>query len=164
MSGQAFASLATIVNGLLKDRKTALDLAETALSIHRVVRSRFMESQTMFITNAHIFCWTTPMSTLLASNQQVHKLACRSGNTEYAMWSLHAVHTLVPFQLGKKLGPISEGTAKTVPQMEDLGQKPQVWMTRIYWQLILNLMGDAEDMLALDGKALSLEEYNNEIS
>ena len=35
-------------------------------------------------------------------------------------------------------------------------------MARIYWQLVLNLMGDADNVLVLEGKALNLQDYRKE--
>lgn len=79
------------------------------------------------------------------------------------MWALYAIDTLVPFESGRRLGPIAECTAKNVPQMEEFGLKSQVWLTRTLWQLMLNLMGDAEDVLVLEGKGMNKENFENAI-
>jgi len=99
------------------------------------------------------------MSSIVASCKRGYKLGIRSGNSDCAMWCLNAAETSMPYQVGKKLSTIAESSSKNVPQMEGLRQQSQMWVTRISWQLVLNLMGDAGDHLVLEGKALTTEDY-----
>ena len=59
-----------------------------------------------------------------------------------------------PMIMGKPLRSIDADCAKCVPQMEELQQMEQAWATRGGWQHALNLMGEADDVLLLHGRAL----------
>jgi len=78
----------------------------------------------------------------------------RSGNIEFAMWSLHTTGLISPYIMGKPLDLIITECERMVPTMEDLKQNEHALHTRSGWQLALNLKGLADDELVLEGQAL----------
>jgi predicted ATPase len=159
LSGQAYASLGLVVNALMGDYETSSYFAETGLLIQSIARSKYTESQTLFISSAYILSWTKPLQSCLMPLALGHANGMKSGNIEYAMWCLNGYHYTYPYQMGKPLTSIDASSLKLISQMEDLRQNDQALLSRIWSQFVLNLMGYSENRLLLKGTVFNPEDF-----
>lgn len=81
-------------------------------------------------------------------------LGMKSGNVEFGLWALRVYGFVIPYTTGRPLLPIVEECEKMVTIMEDLQQKEHTLVARGGLQLLLNLLGEAENELVLEGRAL----------
>mmetsp|Transcript_10593 Transcript_10593/g.25586 ORF Transcript_10593/g.25586 Transcript_10593/m.25586 type:complete len:222 (+) Transcript_10593:662-1327(+) len=68
---------------------------------------------------------------------------------------------LLPYSFGKPLHAIALSCSKYILQMEDLRKKDHSLASRVIWQAVINLMGEAENVLAMEGVALSRKVIDN---
>ncbi|KAL3938885.1 MAG: hypothetical protein SGBAC_006285 [Bacillariaceae sp.] len=159
LTGQAFASLGMIVISVMGDYKTSTNFAQAGLLIQKSFRTKHTQCQAIFLAQTYILCWTKPLQSCHHAVETAHSLGMRSGNIEYAMWSLNVYHTFYSYAMGKPLATLEEPCEMMISQMLDLRQNDQVINSRKWWQLFLNLMGRCDDPLVLKGRAFDVDEF-----
>jgi len=152
-AGQSFSSLGLIVNAVQGDTETSTYFAETALVIQKSLKSNYTESQTIFISHTYILGWTAPLSASLPHMAHGFNIGMQSGNVAYAFWCVQSLRCFSSYQIGKPLSQILTHLPGLVAQMEDLHQREISTITRMWWQLMLTLSGDSDELTLLKGRA-----------
>lgn len=162
LSGQAYASLAMIVNAVMGDFETSSYFAETGLLIQETTRSKYTETQTLFLSSVYILAWTKPLQSCRMPLLHGHIIGMKSGNIEYAMWCANAYDYFYPYQMGKPLPSIVKSSSDRIAQMEDLRQNDQAVICRMWGQLALTLMGETQDKLVLQGDVFDPDSFDSQ--
>lgn len=160
LSGVAFSTLALLTAAVLGDIQTATKFAETALLVQKLAGSRFTQPVTVFTCYAFVMSKTQPLQSCLGPFLDAYSAGMRSGNTEYATWSLSEHHGFVPYTMGKPLSSVLPTCSICAAQAEELKiQGPNAY-TPMLCQVMLNLMGKSSETLLLKGTAFKCEDFN----
>jgi predicted ATPase len=154
-----FTGLGMMVVAVQQDFNTATTFAEMALAMQKAVPTS-RKAETLY--NAYTYClpWTKPFQTCLLPFADGYASGMRTGDTDYAMWSLLANHVWMPYIMGKRLGPILEHCPKILSQMEEVSQPEQGLVLKMFWQMILNLTTPAsKDAGKLEGDIFSSQKF-----
>lgn len=159
MAGPAYATLGLLVLAVLKDFKTASYLAECALLIQKALPSKYAEANTLFASYNFVLSWTKPLQSCYAPFQQAYVSGMRSGNTEYSMWALVVHHVFLPYHMGKPLDATLANCPTCASQTAEVMQKDQTLFLKMFWQVILNLMGKSTETKKLKGAIFDCDEF-----
>ena len=65
----------------------------------------------------------------------------------------------LPYQVGKKLSLVETKCASSLSQIEDLKQEESAQFFRMFWQMLLNLMGKSNETRRLKGHVFDCDEF-----
>eukprot|EP00980_Cylindrotheca_fusiformis_P010936 scaffold2499_cov125-Cylindrotheca_fusiformis.AAC.27 len=159
MAGPAFATLGLLIIAVLGDFKTGSYLAECALLIQKALPSKYGEANTLFASYNFVLSWTKPLQSCYAPFQQAYVSGMRSGNTEYSMWALIVHHVFLPYHMGKPLELTLANCPTCASQTQEVRQQDQTLFLKIFWQVILNLMGKSTETKRLKGDIFDGDEF-----
>ena len=110
------------------------------------------------VSNQFILPNNYPLHNCAAGILRSYQLGLQSGNLVAASWAqLHSI--LYPYLMGKRLGDILGRIRQNVSQMEDFKQAEQALLTRMIWQLMLNLSGQSIDPTKLTSEVVYCETF-----
>eukprot|EP00567_Pseudictyota_dubia_P000302 CAMPEP_0197467456 /NCGR_PEP_ID=MMETSP1175-20131217/65574_1 /TAXON_ID=1003142 /ORGANISM="Triceratium dubium, Strain CCMP147" /LENGTH=936 /DNA_ID=CAMNT_0043003525 /DNA_START=295 /DNA_END=3101 /DNA_ORIENTATION=- len=161
-SASAFAWMGTIFSGL-GDIQTAKAYAEHAIRIIETHDSGIIESLVLCVTYCFTLHWLNPLQQMMKPLLKSYEVGMQMGDTESAGWGIYH-YTLLAFQGSHQLESLAHDASIYSRQMWELGRIKQSTYFNVTWQLCLNLMGHAEDPLALTGEAMDEEDYTERAS
>ena len=68
----------------------------------------------------------------------------------------------IPFVMGKPLITILKECPNGLSQIEEVNQKDQQVIFKLFWQMLLNLSGDSEETTKLKGEIFDYETFESE--
>ena len=149
-----------MTTAVMGDFETAKFFCEVAMEIQeKKARSKYTEAMTLVNAHSSVLAWIQPLQTCLPPFQDAYFLGMKSGNSEPAMWSLVFHHLMVPFVMGKPLMPIVTDCRLGLNQIQEVQQKDQEVIFKLFLQMILNLTGQSEDTTRLEGDIFSREKF-----
>ena len=157
VSGGAFATLGLLAVAVQGDFDAGSSFAKMGLSMARP--NSYDEGNTLFNSYCLILPWKELLQSCSQPLLQVYTSGMRSGNVEYAMWGLVKHSIMLPYQMGKPLGSILLKYQECIWQMEDTLQKNQIVITKIFWQVMLNLTGKSKETTRLKGEIFDSESF-----
>lgn len=170
-SGTGFATLGVMARTVLGDYVTAASFAETARKVQRRAKNQYATCGTDFAAHYFTISWTEPLQSCLTPFLDCFKIGMRTGSNDYATWSLLAHKIHLPYQIGKPIPTILDSCPEFRNRVEELNQKDQSFYARLYWQLMLNLSGQAKDPMKLkgiqfdcDSEELSLPQHSSTVN
>jgi predicted ATPase len=121
------------------------------------VKSRKVQSRTLFVTQAFVLHWTVPVQITKKPLLNGYQVGMAMGDTESAMWCIYfylenSMHT------GGSLESLAADLRVYSNQMKEFKQLKQLSSTLLLWQAILNLMGESENTYVLTGDAMDESE------
>jgi predicted ATPase len=159
MAGPAYATLGLLAVAVLGNFDAGSYFAETALLIQKTVRAKYAEAITLFSAYNFVLPWTQPLSSCFMPFSEAYVSGMRSGNTEYSMWALIVHHVFLPYHMGKPLGPTLANCPTCASQTEEVKQQDQACFLKMFWQMILNLMGQSKESKTLKGEIFNCEAF-----
>eukprot|EP00980_Cylindrotheca_fusiformis_P023735 scaffold10881_cov138-Cylindrotheca_fusiformis.AAC.3 len=162
LSSIGFAGLGLLVVAVQQDFRTAEAFAETALSIQKACQTP-RQAETRYVVHSYIFPWTSPLQSSSIPFAEAYTAAMRTGDTDYAMWSLLAKHVWIPYISGSvALGSILKDCPKMLSQMEEVSQSEQLLILKMYWQMMVNLTSSTSraELSELEGDIFSSKSFD----
>ena len=148
VSGHAYADLAVLTLSELGNVGISTALSETALLIERAVDYGYTEAMTVFTSYFSVLPWTTPLQSCIDPLSRAYTSGLSSGNTEYAMWNGIFALT-IHYPMGKPLQTQELFSFLTLCN-EHMIEEVALY-TRMFWQMMLNLMGKSRHTVLLKG-------------
>ncbi|CAJ1965786.1 unnamed protein product [Cylindrotheca closterium] len=156
-SGVGFANLGLLAASVFGDYEVACFFAEVSGLLQSIVPSKYSESDVLATSCQLALPHTKSFSDCLSPALRGYQLGMQAGNLNGAMWCLMTHSLMYPYQMGKPLLGILENCSKTLHQIQDLRQKDQHLITRMFWQMVLNLTGKSKGKTNLRGAAFNEE-------
>ncbi|KAG7341774.1 PAS sensor protein [Nitzschia inconspicua] len=151
-----FATTAVVLTGIHGDFALGSKLAEQALRLTERLVSTGADARTIYISHSYVLNWTRPCRSLLEPLFNGYSKGLKTGDTESAMYNIF-YYLLLSFQSGKPLKAVEADCNLYCTQMIDLKRLKIVFMAKILWQTILNLMGESENTTLLMGRELEYD-------
>ncbi|KAL3932910.1 MAG: hypothetical protein SGBAC_010631, partial [Bacillariaceae sp.] len=137
-SGKSLATLASATVVVQQDFNSATKFNEMALGLVQKHR-RMHNGETIFNVYTHGHIWVKPVHSCLPAVWDAYQLSSRSGDSEFASWSLFMHQILLPFYFGKPLPQILANCPAAMHQFEEAAQSQQILIHKIMWQMMFNL-------------------------
>lgn len=155
-SALAYANYGLILCGRMGDIDTGGQFGELALKVSEQFNAQELKARTHFAVNAFIKHWQRHIRDGLTPLQNIYRNALDVGDLDYATRSLFT-YGLHAYFVGKNLANLEQDMARHSETMSRLKQAGVLRVNQLYYQTILNLMGESEDPCYLTD-----ENYNEE--
>ncbi len=109
-------------------------------------------SNTIFIFNCFIRHWQEHLRTTLEPALSGYEIGLRTGNLESAAFCLF-IHDYHTYCVGKELNALEKQLRRNHLAIQKIRQQTTLSWHAITWQIVLNLLGTADDPCALNGPA-----------
>lgn len=145
LGGFPFISLSLLAMVVMKDTEAASQFTELGFMLQEKCKSGASTAAASFVANQLIYAWIRPGLSLAKPSLEIgYSAGLRAGNSEMALWCHVSNHIIIPFQVGRPLGPVLAKCSALAAQCEQLKLVVQEVFIRVHWQLILNLMGSSD--------------------
>ena len=161
-SGAAIASLGAAILMVQQDYETCEQFGALALSLERRFNG-IRIAETIFCAYAYGLCWTRLLGDCVTPAMDGYTLGMQKGDTAFASWNLLLHFLLLPYTMGKALGPMLEAFPRILAQLENVAQSGHVLVLRLFWQMMLDLQGTLQPSAnQLEGEIFSRTEDNEQ--
>lgn len=158
-SSLGFVNLGLFAASEFEDYKVACFFAEVGSILQEMAPSKYSEADMLSASCQLAFPHTKSFSDCLSPSWKCYQLGMQSGNTNGAMWG-QIVHSLMyPYQMGKPLDGIVRNCTKTSQQTQDLRQKDQNLVVRMFGQMVFNLTGKSKGTTKFCGSVFDEEKF-----
>ncbi|CAJ1947783.1 unnamed protein product [Cylindrotheca closterium] len=164
----AFASLGMLTIAVRHDVKTGSRFARLALAIQDHMNAS-SKAETLFIAYTYCLCHTESLESMALPFSRAYSSGLSVGRNDYAVWSLVCNRILVPWMLGKSLVSLRGYCPEVLSQAEDVSQRVQGTVVKIFWQAMINFFTSSPDgssepmdvrqLSQLEGKIFSAKNY-----
>ncbi|CAB9514432.1 Transcriptional regulator [Seminavis robusta] len=122
--------------------------------LERIPAKRRVLPEAHYIVYAHVLHNTQPVHQMMKPLLNAYGVALEYGASLYASYSIYH-YLLFAFRSGKSLRAIETDLRAYTVQMEDMHMHKAMLLSKILWQLVMNLMGvDGTSPLVLTGQAM----------
>jgi PAS domain S-box-containing protein len=155
-SALAYAGYGIILCSIIGDMETGWKFGDLALELLK--RTDHKEDQTRigFVVHSFIRIWGDSLRAGLKPLQEGYQIGLELGDLEYAALS-GAFSCTQAYAAGKELPGLEQEMAKYVHAIGKLKQETTKYLTQLYRQGVLNLMGYSENACRLIGEAYDEE-------
>jgi len=136
---------------------TGVKFSQLSLKLVDKLAAQAAKTSNLLIAGLFIFHRTSPLREALPLLQAGYTSALEVGNYEYAGYNAQHLCSS-SFWSGFSLETLVEETGAYCSSLEQLNQLTTANYTRLYWQAMLNLVGQAEKPILLSGEALQEKE------
>eukprot|EP00980_Cylindrotheca_fusiformis_P019141 scaffold6486_cov96-Cylindrotheca_fusiformis.AAC.5 len=161
LSGPGFVLLGLLAVAALNDFDGAAFFCETALLLQGRTNSKYTKAITYFNAHSTVLAWTMPLASCLEPVSIAYTVGMQSGNTEQAMWALQVYNVWMPYMMGKPLGVILDQCSDVAFRSEEVKQHEQVTFLKVFWQMLLNLVGKSTETKKLKGDVLDCDTFRS---
>lgn len=158
LSGFALSTLGILAVAIKGDFETASFLSETAELLQTRAESQYSEAYTIHANN-NVLPWTRPLQSFVAPSLKGYRSGMRSGNVEYALWSLVSLQVWIPFMTGNPLERMLEKFPDCQHQILETKFDSISFPLIVMWQIFLNLTGRSGETTRLHGNIFSCEGF-----
>eukprot|EP00566_Odontella_aurita_P003945 CAMPEP_0113548892 /NCGR_PEP_ID=MMETSP0015_2-20120614/13136_1 /TAXON_ID=2838 /ORGANISM="Odontella" /LENGTH=1244 /DNA_ID=CAMNT_0000449553 /DNA_START=102 /DNA_END=3833 /DNA_ORIENTATION=+ /assembly_acc=CAM_ASM_000160 len=159
-SAVAFAANGLLLCGLLGDTAGGYRLGKVALSLV----DRFNANECLARVYATVYgfvnVWIEPLQSSLPPLKKAIEVGLSTGDNEYAMGSVQ-LYIGTALNSGITIGPLLEEMSTYAKQMLEMNQHMALRLTLPTRQFALNLLGESNDPLRLDGSVMNEDEVLN---
>ncbi|MBP0028674.1 AAA family ATPase [Roseofilum sp. Guam] len=143
---------------LLQDVNIGVQFGQLALQIVSQPDAKVVKPEVLFVAGFYLLHRQSHLQELLPSIRDGYAIALEVGNQEYAGYSAQSC-CLTSFWCGQPLAALEQETRTYCNGLMQLNQVTTANWCRIYWQVILNLLGSGENPSLLSGTALKEAEF-----
>ena len=155
-SGPAYADLAVLTFTELGNVGISTTLGETALLIEKAVDCGYTEAMAVFLSYFSVLPWTIPLQSCIDPLSRAFTSGLLCGNTEYAMWNGIFALT-IHYPMGKPLQ--TQELSSFLTQCDEFMIEEVALYTRMFWQMMLNLMGKSKHTVLLKGGIFDSQDF-----
>ncbi|CAB9514642.1 Transcriptional regulator [Seminavis robusta] len=148
----AFATYAVILCGMLGALQEGYRQGTIAMAMMKHIPDRSCESRMTFLFHGVVAHWVTPTHTNIKPLQDGYNIGMQIGDVESAMYNLFHIASS-SWTCGKNLASVEAAARHACMLMDEYSQKLNWEITTLLWQQALNLMGQTDNPLVLDGVA-----------
>ncbi|MEG5064417.1 AAA family ATPase [Microcoleus sp. B3-A4] len=151
VSSCAYATYGLILSGeTVGDIESGYQFGQLAILLLDKFNTKELTARTIFIVNYFVKHWKEHLRETLNPLQNAYSIALETGDLEYAAYSgcVYCYHSYV---LGKELATVEAEMAMYSNTLSQLKQETSYYYNQLNRQVLLNLMGHAEDKCRLIG-------------
>ncbi|MEG4811470.1 AAA family ATPase [Microcoleus sp. F8-D3] len=153
VSSCAYATYALILSGeTVGDIETGYQFGQLALLLLDKFNTKELKARTILIVNYFVKHWKEHLRETLNPLQKAYSIAIETGDLEYAAYSV-CVYCYHSYVLGKELATVEGEMAMYSNTLSQLKQETSYYYNQLTRQVVLNLMGQAEDKCRLIGES-----------
>ncbi|MEG5159251.1 AAA family ATPase [Microcoleus sp. AT3-A2] len=153
VSSCAYATYGLILSGeTVGDIETGYKFGQLALLLLDKFNTKELAARTIFIVNYFVKHWKEHLRETLNPLQNAYSIALETGDLEYAAYSV-CVYCYHSYVLGKELATVEAEMAMYSNTLSKLKQETSYYYNQLNRQVLLNLMGQAEDKCRLIGES-----------
>jgi predicted ATPase/signal transduction histidine kinase/CheY-like chemotaxis protein len=153
VSSCAYATYGLILSGeTVGDIETGYQFGQLALLLLDNFNTKELNARTIFIVNYFVNHWKEHLRETLNPLQNAYSIALETGDLEYAAYSA-CVYSYHSYVLGKELATVEREMAMYSNALGQLKQETSYYYNQLIRQVVLNLMGRAEDKCRLIGES-----------
>ncbi|XZN90687.1 MAG: AAA family ATPase [Microcoleus sp.] len=153
VSSCAYATYGLILSGeTVGDIETGYQFGQLALLLLDNFHAKELKARTIFIVNYFVKHWKDHLRETLNPLQNAYSIALETGDLEYAAYSA-CVYCYHSYVLGKELATVEREMAMYSNTLSQLKQETSYYYNQLNRQVLLNLMGQAEDKCRLIGES-----------
>ena len=159
LSAYAYAVYGLVLCGVLLDIESGYQFGEFALKILEKFNSRELKAKTFLVTELSIRHWKEHVRETLKLLREGYQSALENGDLEFAVYCVHitCTHSYVIGNELTELGQEMETYSVAIQQIGQ-GQAAAFYYHKIFQQVVLNLIGSAENKTRLFGEAYNEDE------
>ena len=152
VSSCAYATYGLILSGeTVGDIETGYQFGKLAILLLDKFNTKELTARTIFIVNYFVKHWKEHLRETLNPLQNAYSIALETGDLEYAAYSV-CVYCYHSYVLGKELAKVEAEMAMYSNTLSQLKQETSYYYNQLNRQVLLNLMGQAEDKCLLIGE------------
>ena len=152
VSSCAYATYGVILSGeTVGDIETGYQFGQLAILLLDKFNTKELTARTIFIVNYFVKHWKEHLRETLNPLQNAYSIALETGDLEYAAYSV-CVYCYHSYVLGKELATVEAEMAMYSNTLSQLKQETSYYYNQLNRQVLLNLMGQAEDKCRLIGE------------
>ncbi|MEG5000724.1 AAA family ATPase [Microcoleus sp. B4-D4] len=153
VSSCAYATYGLILSGEnVGDIETGYQFGQLALLLLDKFNTKELKARTIFIVNYFVKHWKEHLRETLNPLQNAYSIALETGDLEYAAYAV-CVYSYHSYVLGKELPKVESDMAMYSNTLSQLKQETSFYYNQLNRQVVLNLMGQAEDKCRLVGES-----------
>ncbi|MEG4970352.1 AAA family ATPase [Microcoleus sp. B6-A1] len=153
VSSCAYATYGLILSGeTVGDIETGYKFGRLAILLLDKFNTKDLTARTIFIVNYFVKHWKEHLRETLNPLQNAYSIALETGDLEYAAYSA-CVYCYHSYVLGKELATVEAEMAMYSNTLSQLKQETSYYYNQLNRQVLLNLMGQAEDKCRLIGES-----------
>lgn len=157
LSSYGYAGYATVLIGLLQDINTAYEFGQLALKLIEKLNVLELKTEVLFILGAILHSKIALKDTLPILNKS-SEIGLENGHLEYGSYG--AIHKAqYSYFMGKELNELEQELASTSQSIYQFNQGNSWPWSRIYHQVVLNLLEPSENPYYLSGKSYNETEF-----
>ncbi|MBD2199632.1 MULTISPECIES: AAA family ATPase [Calothrix] len=149
----AYATYGLILSGeVIGDIESGYQFGQLALKLLNKFNAKELKARIFFVVNFFIKHWKEHIKETLTPLREAYVIGLETGDLEYAAYAATS-YTHHAYILGQELAKLEPEMAMYANSLKQLGQETGYYYIQINRQLILNLMGEAEDNCRLIGES-----------
>jgi predicted ATPase/signal transduction histidine kinase/CheY-like chemotaxis protein/tRNA A-37 threonylcarbamoyl transferase component Bud32 len=153
VSSYAYAAYGLILSGeAVGDIETGYQFGQLALKLVDKLNAKELKARTLFIVNYFIKHWKEHLRETLTPLRNAYSIGLETGDLEYAAYAA-CVYSYHSYVLGNDLATVEREMAMYSHTLSQLGQETAFYYNQLNRQVVLNLMGRAEDKCSLIGES-----------
>jgi len=152
----AYAAYGLILCGVLNDREMGYELGRIALDLAANINST-IHGKVLFYVSNFIFHWKIHLRETLRFSRWGSKCSLEGGDLEYTAWSYQFECRSLYWQ-GEELSSLKQKIENDTDIIRQTKQEQPLSHQYLLYQVVLNLMGDAQDTCSLIGETYNEEE------
>ncbi|MBD1805629.1 AAA family ATPase [Microcoleus sp. FACHB-SPT15] len=153
LSAYAYATYGLILSGeAVGDIETGYQFGQLALRLVDKFNAKELKARTLFIVNYFIKHWKEHLGETLNPLRDAYSIGLETGDLEYAAYAA-CVYSYHSYVLGKDLAMVEREMAMYSNALSQLGQETAFYYNQLNRQVVLNLMGRADDKCRLIGES-----------
>ncbi|WNZ25227.1 AAA family ATPase [Leptolyngbya sp. NK1-12] len=151
-SALAYADYGVTLCGVVGDIATGYQFGNLALQLLQKSSDPTYKASTLTVVNGSIRHWQDPLAATLTPLIEAYTSGLETGDVEFAALAAH-MYCYHAYLVGRELPDVVQDLQTYSEAIAHLQQKTILYFNQIYWQTVLNLMGQAEDPCCLVGDA-----------
>lgn len=152
MSAYGYASYGVILCGALGDIDSGYRFGRLALSLLERFNAKELKARTFMVFNNFIRHWKEHLREGLKPLLSAYSSGLETGDLEFAAYSAY-IHCYHCYFLGNELAALEREMAAYIHAIGQFKQEAALHLAKLYRQIVLNLLGQAENPCRLVGKS-----------
>jgi PAS domain S-box-containing protein len=155
-SGCSYAVYGLVLRGKLHNIELSYKFGKLALSLVERLNAKKVKAKALLVFGGHLIHWKEHLRENIAVLIEGYQSGLETGDFECAAYSAAYVCEC-SYLIGQELTGLEQQIAIYSKAINQLKQESPFNWTAIFWQVVLNLLGKAEDPMCLMGDAYNKE-------
>ena len=150
LSAFAYANYGLILKGIAQDIEQGYQFGQLALKLVEKLKNQSLESKVFYVAGAYLMIGKNSIKECLLLLEAAYKIGIENGDLEYAGYAGFYQSQYLYWQ-GLELAKLERKLATYSQELARIKQETSLTWNKIFWQAILNLLGQTQNLHSLDG-------------